>query len=338
MKALFIGGTGTISTSITRLLSAQGVELTLLNRGSHPVDLPHVRTLSCDIRNLDQARSVLADESFDVVCDFICFTPDHARADLELFQGRTKQFIFISSASAYRKPNPGLRVRESTPLLNPYWRYSRDKAECERLFLDAFEKDGFPITIVRPSHTFSDSGLPVPVHGNHGAWAVVRRMLQGKPIPVPGDGESVWAVLPSDEFARAFVGLMGNPAAVGEAIQITGEELLTWNQILRTEAAAFGGTYVPLYVPSVLLAACHTYDFYGALLGDKSNTVLFDNRKLHQLVPGYRQEEMFHHAIARTAARLKKEPELLCEDPEFDAFCDALERIMDTARTAVEAL
>ena len=338
MKILMIGGTGNISMSITRLLSDKGNEVVLLNRGNHPVSLPHVRSLTADIRDEAGTRTALGDETFDAVADFICFTPDQAETDIRLFSGRTRQFIFISSASAYRKPLGHVMISESTPLHNPYWLYSRNKQACEELFMKAWRENGFPITIVRPSHTFSDSTLPVPIHGDKGPWQIVRRMLDHKPVPVCGDGESLWAVLSSDEFARAFVGLLGHIGAIGEAVHITGEELLTWNQILRTTALAFGGTFIPCYVPSSLLARTRLYDYTGAMIGDKSNSVMFDTRKLHRLNPAYHQEETFHQAIARTAAHYRRDPDIMTLDPAFDAFCDKLCVLMEETGKAIEAL
>ena len=338
MKVLLIGGTGVISTEITRLLSAQGHEVTLLNRGTRAADFPSARHIALDISDEEAAQEALKGERFDVAADFICFEPGQARRDIRLFSGKTGQFIFISSASAYQKPLSDAVITESTPLHNPYWRYSQNKAKCEDILMEEYRKNGFPVTIVRPSHTFSERSLPVPVHGSKGAWAVVERMRAGKRVLVPGDGESLWAVMPSVGFAPAFCGLCGNPHAIGQAVQITGEEILTWNQIMRSIASACGGQYLPCYVPSDLLAGAKSYDYTGALLGDKANTVLFDNSKLHHLVPHLPPYPRFDQAVRRSVAWLDAHPEYRPSDPEFDAFCDRVCGIMDEAAKKIREM
>ena len=201
-----------------------------------------------------------------------------------------------------------------------------------------YRKSGFPITIVRPSHTFCDRSLPLALHGDHGPWQVLKRMKEGKPVLVPGDGSSLWAVMHSDDFAPAFVGLMGNPHAIGQAVQITGEELLTWNQIMQSVARALGVAYKPCYVPTALLMKSKKYDFTGSMLGDKSNTVIFDNTLLHKLVPTFRPKKRFDQAAKESVRYILSHPDQYSEDPEFDAFCDALVSIMAQAEKQVEAL
>lgn len=338
MKALFIGGTGVISTSISRLLVQQGWDLTLLNRGSRASDVPGAKQLKLDISDEAAAREALQHETYDVVADFIAFHPSQVERDIRLFSGKTDQYIFISSASAYQKPLSSPVITEATPLSNPHWEYSRNKIACEETLMRAYRENGFPITIVRPSHTFNFRSMPVSIHGDKGAWQVMKRMMEGKKVLVPGDGSSLWAVLNSDDFAPAFVGLMGNIHAIGQAVQITGEELLTWNHIMAIVAKAVGGEYKPCYVPTSLLMKYGKYDFEGALLGDKSNTVIFDNSLAHKLVPNWKIQKRFDQAARESAAYFLAHPELQVEDPDFDRFSDAIVSIMEQAENSVAAL
>ena len=338
MKALLIGGTGIISTSISRLLVSQGWDLTLLNRGNRTADVPGARFLALDVGNESAVRDAIAGQHYDVVADFIAFVPAQVERDIRLFQGKTDQFIFISSASAYQKPLSHCVITESTPLSNPYWEYSRNKIACEEVLMKAHRESGFPVTIVRPSHTFCQRSMVLPIHGSKGPWQVVKRMLEGKKVLVPGDGSSLWAAMYSDDFAPAFVGLMGNIHAIGQAVQITGEELLTWNQIMECTARALGVEYKPCYVPTQLLTRCKQYDFTGAMLGDKSNTVIFQNRLLHRLVPSFQIKYRFDQAARESVDYILTHPELQVEDPEFDAFCDAVVQIMDQASDQIAAL
>lgn len=338
MKALFIGGTGVISTSISRLLVSRGWELTLLNRGSRQNEVTGAEQLTLDVNDENAVAEAIQDRHFDVVADFIAFVPAQVERDIRLFRGKTDQYIVISSASAYQKPLSHPVIRESTPLSNPYWEYSRNKIAIEELLTRAYRETGFPMTIVRPSHTFNWRSLPLAIHGDKGPWQVVKRMTEGKKVLMPGDGSSLWAVMHSDDFAPAFVGLMGNIHAIGQAVQITGEELLTWNQIMEAVARAFGGEYKPCYVPSSMLAHCKSYDFEGALIGDKSNTVLFDNSLLHRLAPGVRPKKRFDEAVRECAAYFLSHPELQVEDPDFDLFSDRAVEIMEQADSRLSAL
>lgn len=339
MNILLIGGTGTISTEITRQLLAGGHQVTLLNRGHKNAAFPGAKELILDINEGEAAAAeALKDCSFDVVADFICFVPAQAERDVRLFSGKTKQFIFISSASAYQKPLSNPVITESTPLSNPHWEYSRNKILCEEVFMNAYRSSGFPITIVRPSHTFSETSLPVAIHGDKGFYAVVQRMRRGASILMPGDGSTLWAVMPSREFARAFIGLCGNIHALGESVQIAGEEKLTWNQIMTIVARAAGGVYNPCYVPSALLARAKAYDFEGALVGDKSNCVIFDLTKLHRLVPDFVLSERFDQAVGRSMAHINAHPELQVEDPAFDEFSDRVAAMMAGVGDAIADL
>ena len=338
MKALFIGGTGVISTSISRLLVTRGWDLTLVNRGNRTGDVPGARFLTLDISDEAAAARAIEGQHFDVVADFIAFVPDQVKRDLRLFEGKTDQYIFISSTSAYQKPLSSPVINEGTTLANPYWEYSRNKIACEEILFDAYRRRGFPVTVVRPSHTFNWRSLPLAIHGKGGPWQVMKRMMEGKKVLMPGDGSNLWAVMHSDDFAPAFAGLMANPHAIGQAVQITGEELLTWNQIMAAVARAAGAEYRPCYVPSVILAQCGQYDFEGGLIGDKSNTVIFDNSRLHALVPGLKQTKRFDEAARECVAYFLSHPELQTEDPEFDRFSDQVVAAMEQAEKTIAAL
>ncbi|MFW5807760.1 MAG: NAD-dependent epimerase/dehydratase family protein [Spirochaetota bacterium] len=339
-KVLFIGGTGIISTAITRRLAEEECELFLLNRGNRPLDrtFDTVHHISCDINDEDAVRGFIGDMTFDVVADFIAFVPDHVKRDYRLFNGRTGQYIFISSASAYQKPLSDYRITEGTPLFNPYWEYSRNKIACEEYLTERYRTDSFPVTIVRPSHTYDERSIPLGVHGNKGSWQVARRILDGRPVIIHGDGTSLWTMTHNSDFAAAFTGLLGNVHAIGETVQITSDETLTWNQIYRSIAAALGKELKPVYVPSSLLAACTRYDFNGSLLGDKAHSVVFDNTKLKRLVPGFTAVKRFDQGIRETVSHILAHPQLQTEDPEFDAWSDTVVQAMADARTAVADL
>lgn len=325
MKALFIGGTGTISSAITRLVSENSDwQLFLINRGNRINEVPEgVTNLTVDINDEKTVLNLIGDMQFDVVCDFIGFVPEQVERDIRLFKGRTRQYIYISSASAYRKPLASPFITESTSLANPFWQYSRDKIACEDLLMRQFREEGFPITIVRPSHTYCERGVPVAVRGNKGSWQVMKRMLEGKPVIIPGDGTSLWTITHNSDFARAFVGLMGNPKAIGEVFQLTGDDHPTWNQIYQTIADALGVELKAFHVSSDFLAAVGSrFDLTGNLLGDKAHTVIFDNTKLKRAVPGFRSEIRYDQGLRMSVAHILAHPELQQEDPEFDEWCD----------------
>ncbi|MBR5225634.1 MAG: SDR family oxidoreductase [Clostridia bacterium] len=337
MKALFIGGTGTISMAITRLIAANpDWELTLLNRGTRSVELPEgVRTVTADISDEAAAAKALEGMTFDCVCDFIAFEPAQLERDYRLFAGRTKQFMFISSASAYQKPLSDYRITESTPLANPHWEYSRKKIACEEFLMRMYRENGFPVTIVRPSHTYDERNLPLGVKGGKGAWQVVKRMLDGKPVLIHGDGASLWTITHNSDFAKGFAGLMGNIHAIGESYHITSDESVTWNQIYAIIADELGVPLKACHVPSDFLAAVSDYDFEGSLLGDKACTVVFDNSKIKRAVPGFVCSVRADQGLRRTVRHLLSVPELQREDPEFDAFCDRVIAALDAAKEAV---
>ena len=334
MKALFIGGTGTISMAITRQLAQNpDWELYLLNRGNRAEELPEgVRTITADINNEEMAREALGDMKFDCVCDFIAFVPGQLERDFRLFQGKTKQFMFISSASAYQKPLSDYKITESTPLANPYWEYSRNKIACEEYLMRQYRENGFPITIIRPSHTYDERNVPLGAHGANGAWQVLKRMMEGKPVIIHGDGSSLWTITHNSDFAKAFIGLMGNMHAIGEAYHITTDESITWNQIYSIVADELGVELKACYVPSDFLDAVGPYDFKGGLIGDKSNTVIFDNSKIKRAVPGFTCTVRADQGLRRTVRHMLNTPALQREDPEFDAWCDKVIAAMEKAK------
>lgn len=325
-KALFIGGTGTISAAITKKLAAEGEwELWLLNRGNRSEAVPTgVQVINADVNDEEDVSGKLRGMLWDCVCDFIGFTPDQVERDWRLFHDTTKQYMYISSASAYQKPCLSPFITEGTPLMNPYWEYSRNKAACEEFLMKKYREEGYPVTIIRPSHTYDDRSVPIGVHGKKGSWQVLKRMLEGKPVIVHGDGTSLWTVTHNSDFAKGFVGLMGNPHAIGNAFQITGDETLTWNQIYATVAEVLGVGFIPYYVASDFLAAVSDYDFTGSLIGDKAASVIFDNSKLKRAVPGFNPTVRFEQGIRGTIANILAHPSLQVEDPEFDAWCDKL--------------
>ena len=325
MRILFIGGTGNISGAITRQLAARrDCELVLLNRGNRMAEVPDgVRVVKADIKDESDVAHKLEGLEFDSVCDFIGFRPEQMERDFRLFGGRTGQFIYISSASAYDKSSGGV-ITENTPLGNPYWEYSRDKIACEEVLMRHYREDAFPVTIVRPSHTYGELKIPVSVHGTRGAWQVVRRMIEGKPVIVHGDGESLWTLTFNEDFAQGFIGLICNPGAIGEAYHITSDEALSWNRIYRTIAESLGVEFKPYYVPSDLLASLAPAEFEmeGNLLGDKAPSAVFDCTKLKRAVPDFSPQIPFREGCRRSLNYFLSHPELQVEDPEFDKWCD----------------
>ena len=337
MRILIIGGTGTISSAITRQLAASGQDLWLLNRGTRKQEVPAgVKQIVADISNEEEVVRLLGDMQFDAVCEFIGFVPEQVERDIRLFKGRTRQYVYISSASAYNKPASNHVINEGTTLANPYWQYSRNKIACEELLMREYRENAFPVTIVRPSHTYCERSVPVSVHGLKGSWQVLKRMLDGKPVVVQGDGSSLWTLTWNEDFARGFIGLLGNPKAIGEAFQIMSDESLTWNQVYKCVADALGVQFHPYYVSSEFLAAVapKEYDFTGNLLGDKSVTVVFDCSKLKRVVPGFQATTRFHEGVRRCVAYLLSHPELQVEDEEFDVWCDQVIAAQEQAKAA----
>lgn len=323
MKILLIGGTGTISSAITGQLSESEHEVYLLNRGNRSEEVPaNVNIIKADINDEADVAKKLEGMGFDTVCEFIGFVPEQLERDYRLFNGKTKQYIYISSASAYHKPVRDYRISEATTLANPYWEYSRNKIACEEFLMKMYRENGFPVTIVRPSHTYGLKSVPVAVHGHKGSWQTIKRMMEGKPVIIHGDGTSLWTITFNEDFAKGFIGLIGNPHAIGEAFQITSDESLTWTQIHQILADILGVELKPYYVSSEFLAAVSDYDLTGSLLGDKACTVVFDNSKLKKAVPGFQATIRAEQGLRKTVEYVLAHKELQVEDEEFDTWCD----------------
>ena len=327
MKALLIGGTGTISTAIVkRLASDPAWEVWVLNRGNRADVLPeNVHQIVCDISNEKEAEEKLSDMHFDVVNEFIGFTLEQVERDYRLFKDKTNQYMYISSASAYNKPAANYIITEGTTLSNPHWEYSRNKIKCEEFLMKKYREEGFPVTIVRPSHTYDERNVPLGVHGKKGFYQVIKRMLEDKPVIIQGDGTSLWTVTHNSDFAIGYTGLMGNRHAIGEAFQITGDETLTWNQIYQTIADALGVKLNAYHVSSEYLSAVgdkYGFDFEGSLIGDKAVSVVFDNSKLKRVVPTMQTKVPFSIGVRQSLDYVLSHPECQVEDPEFDSWCD----------------
>jgi nucleoside-diphosphate-sugar epimerase len=320
LRVLFIGGSGVISSACAELAVEQGIELTVLNRGeTRDRPLPAAaRVRHADARNLAQVREVLGGADFDAVVDWVAYTPEHVEADIELFRGRAGQYVFISSASAYQTPPSRMPVTESTPLRNPFWAYSRDKIACEDRLVRAYREENFPATIVRPSHTYDRTLVPLD-----GGWTALGRMRQGKPVIVHGDGTSLWTLTHHRDFAAGFVPLLAHPRTLGEAFHITSDDVLTWNQITEALAAAAGCTADIVHVPSDLIAAADP-DWGAGLLGDKSHSLVFDNSKLRSVVPGYRAVIPFEQGAREIVGWYDEDPVRQQADTRLDAVMDKL--------------
>ncbi|WP_203137356.1 SDR family oxidoreductase [Microbacterium sp. JZ31] len=317
MRILIIGGTGNISSYVTTLAVERGHDVTLLNRGNS--DLPDgVRGLVGDAGDADSIASAIGDETFDVVANFRSFSPQQVTDDIRIFGGRTAQYLYISSASAYQKPIAQLPIVESTPLRNPFWQYSRDKIASEDLLVAAYRDSGFPMTIVRPSHTYGPSLIPL-----EGAWTTLQRMIEGRPIVVHGDGTSWWTLTHSRDFARAFVGLFGNPHAIGQAVHITSDESLTWDEIARLLGRALGVEPEIVHVTSEAIAR-EIPSMGPGLVGDKAHSVLFDNTRIKQLVPDWVATTPFSDGAREIADWYRADPSRQTVDPELDAAFDRL--------------
>jgi nucleoside-diphosphate-sugar epimerase len=324
MRVLFIGGTGIISTACTRLAAERGIELTLLTRGRRAVELPAgAKTLYVDIDDAASAGKALGEASFDVVVDWIAFTPEQIERDLKLFRGRVRQYVFISSASAYQKPPTHYLITESTPLANPFWDYSRNKMACEERLLRAYREEGFPITIVRPSLTYGETQVALAVNSWAKSYTVVDRMRRGRKVIVPGDGSSLWTITHNTDFAKGLVGLLGLEPAIGHAFHITSDEVMSWDQYYRITAEAAGVEPKLIHIPSDFIAACLPSTL-GGLLGDKAVSAVFDNTKIKRFVPGYCATTPFGQGIRKTLAWFDADPARRQVDAEANATWDKL--------------
>jgi nucleoside-diphosphate-sugar epimerase len=336
MKVLFIGGTGIISTASTALAAKRGFDLTILSRGQHPSQLPPgVKILIADINDPAQLQKLECEsQEYDAVVDWIAFTPSDIERDLKLFRGRTRQFVFISSTSAYQKPQTHYLMTESTPLANPYWEYARNKIACEERLTQAYRDEGFPITIVRPSLTYGDTLIPLVLNSWQQSYTAVDRVIRGQKMVVPGDGSSLWVVTHNSDFAKGLVGLLGHPQAIGHAFHITSDEVLTWDQLFRTVGAAVGVEPQLVHIPSDFIAACLP-EKQGTLIGDKAVSVVFDNTKIKRFVSSYRATTTFAEGIRRTLAWFDADPARKQIDHQVNATLDKLilayEKGMDEA-------
>jgi len=307
MKILFIGGTGTISLACTRAALKRGYEVYHLNRGTRPDLVPDsVRTLIADIRDRDQTREALEGLSFNCVVNWVGFIPDHVRQDIEIFGPITDHYVFISSASVYHKPPVHWIITESTPIGNPFWQYARDKIDCEKVLLAAFAGKDFPCTIVRPSHTYSDGWVPTPFGSRD--YTVANRMLQGEEVISTGDGQSLWTLTHSDDFARGFVEILGNQRTLGEIYHITSDEAMTWDNIYHTIGGILGVEPKLVHIPSDFINKVSP-SIGAGLLGDKAYSTKFDNTKIKNLVPGFEAVIPFHEGIKRSLDWIEKHPE-----------------------------
>lgn len=320
MKALFIGGSGIISSACSTLAVERGVDLYLLNRGRTQLrptpSAAHV--LAGDVRDRAAVADLLEEHTFDIVVDWIAYTPDQVAADLSLFRGRVGQYVFISSASAYQKPTARLPITEETPLENPFWAYSRNKIACEAALMTSFHDEGFPVTIVRPSHTYDRTLLPF-----HGRYTILERIRRGKPIIVHGDGTSLWTLTHHRDFARAFLGLLGEPRAIGEAFHITSDEWLTWNEIARQLGEAAGVAPLIVHVPSDVIAG-YDADWGASLLGDKAHCSLFDNSKIRRIVPDFEAQIPFAEGVREIVGWYDANPAERKVDAAFDELHDRI--------------
>jgi nucleoside-diphosphate-sugar epimerase len=322
MKALFIGGTGLISSAVSRLAVERGIELYLLNRGQREEFFPAgAKGIVADVRDASALREAIGSMEFDVVVDWIGFTPDQVELDIDLFKDRAGQYFFISSTSAYRKPAAGYLITESTPLDNPHWQYSRDKIACEELLGRAYRESSFPVTIVRPSYTYGDTLIPAALRSRSHPWTLVDRMKKGKEVIVQGDGTALWTMTHNSDFAKGFVGLMGDARAIGQAFHITSDEVLTWDRIMQSIGEAAGVEPRICHVASDFIAKVDP-ERMGTLIGDKSHCAVFDNSKIKAFVPGFAATTPFSEGIAHTVAWFEAHPERRTIDAAFNEFSD----------------
>lgn len=336
MKILMIGGTGLISSASTELAVARGHTVTLLNRGKTGHTKPPAGTelVTADVRNRASVEAALAGRTFDAVVNWIAFTVEQVEQDLAVFAGRTGHYVFISSASAYHKPPIHYMITESTPLENPHWEYSRNKIACEQRLIQAFMKDKFPATIVRPSLTYGPIQIPLALGCWHAPYTLINRVRQGRPLLVPGDGTSLWVITHNRDFAKGLVGLLGNAKAHGEAFHITSDEALPWNDYYSQFAIACGGTPNLRHATSEFLISVNP-DLEGSLIGDKSQSTVFDNAKLRRFVPDFACDVPFAKGIRETVAWFDADPARRTVDPKADAFIDRVIVALD--RAAAEA-
>jgi len=335
MRILFIGGTGIISTACTKLAVARGLDLTLLNRGQR-APIAGTRQIAVDINQPAEARRALGDQPWDVVVDFISFTPIDIEARIALFRGKVRQFVFISSASAYQKPVTDYLVTESTPLANPFWDYSRNKIACEERLMRALREEAFPATIIRPSFTYGDTVIPLPMNSWPLPYTAVDRLRRGVPVIIPGDGTSLWTLTHNSDFAKALLGLLGHQASIGHPFHITSDEVLNWNQIHDAVAEAAGvGQPKFIHIASDFISACLPEE-EGGLQGDKSNSIVCDNAKIKRFVPDFTATVRFRDGIKHSLSWYDADPARRVIDhaanAKYDKLIAAYERGLSAAR------
>jgi len=325
MRILFIGGTGILSSACAPRVLAAGHDLALLNRGQSSIRpaAAEAELLRADIRDRASVREAVGDREFDVVVNFVAYTPEHVLSDVDTFGGRVGQYVFISSASAYQKPPRRVPVTESTPLHNPFWRYSRDKIACEEALLNAYRDTGFPVTVVRPSHTYDRASIPL-----HGGWTLIDRMRRGLEVIVHGDGTSLWTLTHHVDFAKGFVGLLGNTRTLGEAYTITGDDVLTWDQIYTMLGTAAGAEPRLVHLASERINAVDP-GWGEGLLGDKAHSMVFDNTKIRTIVPDYVATIPFEQGAREIVAWHDEDPARCAVDEKLNATVD---RLLELAR------
>jgi nucleoside-diphosphate-sugar epimerase len=329
MKVLFIGGTGIISTAVSKLAVERGIELYMLNRGMRSEFIPKkAKLIKGDIRE-PSAADLLQPYAFDVVVDWIGFVPEHVETDIALFRGKVGQYIFISSASAYQKPVSQYVITESTPLANPYWQYSRDKIACEERLMKEYRENGFPITVVRPSLTYGLTMIPAAINSWNQPWTIVDRIRRGKKVIVHGDGTSLWTMTHNSDLAKGFVGLLGNMQAIGHAFHITSDEVLTWDQVYETIGRAAGAPAKMVHIPSEFVAAFDA-DEGASLLGDKSASGVFDNSKIKRFVPGFVATTPFAEGVRKSIEWFEAHPERCTVDEKYNRFMDRVIRAFES--------
>jgi nucleoside-diphosphate-sugar epimerase len=320
LRVLIIGGNGIISASVSRLAVERGMQLTLLNRGTDTTRpaIAGAESIIGDAGDPSSIRDAVGSREFDVVANFRAFTPDQVQADVDLFTGRAGQYLFISSASAYQKPIAQLPITEATPLHNPFWQYSRDKIACEEVLVRAYRDSGFPMTIVRPSHTYDSTLIPL-----EGGWTALARIRDRRPLIVHGDGTTLWTLTHARDFAPAFVGLFGNPHALGAPVHITSDESLTWNAIAGLFGSALGVEPNIVHVTSDAIAR-ELPEVGAGLLGDKAHSVQFDNTRIKGLVPGWVATTPFAEGAREITDWYLADAGRQVADPELDAAFDRL--------------
>jgi len=325
MKILFLGGTGLISNACSRIGTAKGMDITILNRSrNHRFPFPEgVKSMVADVSDEIQLTAIMSDHKFDVVVDWIAYTPEDIERDLRVFSGRTGQFIFISSASAYQKPPQSLVVTEETPLSNPFWKYSRDKIACEADLMRAYRESNFPVTIVRPSLTYGEGQLPLVMNSWNHPYTIIDRIRRNKPIIIPGDGESLWVMTYNEDFAEGFLPLLGNQSAIGQSFHITSEEVLSWNAVFEQFLNSINLEAELAHVPVEIVVRMFP-EFEGTLIGDKTNSIIFDNSKIRSIAPDFRCKVPWQVGIKRSYDWLMDHPENQTIDHELNQILDQL--------------